>query len=188
MQQHTAAALTALSDPAPAATAEVPAAPGLYAVHAHPHHWLELGLSDPPDDRPLYVGKSEKSLASRDLRTHFATGRTGSSTLRRSLAGLLAGHLNLHAQPRNIASPSHYDKFGLEPAGDQRLTDWMLTNLRLAVWPSPAGSHLDAIETAVLQRLFPPLNLSKVTTPWSAQIAAARRTLAQQALAWRPTN
>ena len=68
---------------------EVPPRPGLYAVHGNTAVWHQLGLGDPTDARPLYVGKAERSLASRDVNTHFSTGKTGSSTLRRSLAGLL---------------------------------------------------------------------------------------------------
>lgn len=54
----------------------VPRSPGLYAVHGDEAVWRELGLGPPPDSRPLYVGKSEHDLRSRDVRTHFRTGRT----------------------------------------------------------------------------------------------------------------
>lgn len=98
--------------------------------------WLELGLGPRPDQRPLYVGKSESSLAARDVRTHFATGHTGHSTLRRTLAALLADELDLVACPRNPAKPGYFTSFGIVADGDQRLSDWMRDNLRLAVWPS----------------------------------------------------
>lgn len=67
--------------------------PGLYAIHGAPAVWEQLGLGAPPDGRPLYVGKAEHSLVDRDVKQHFGTGRTGSSTLRRSVAGLLRAHL-----------------------------------------------------------------------------------------------
>ena len=163
---------------------EVPHTPGLYAVHGGASVWRLLGLGDPPDDRPLYVGKAERSLADRDVRTHFSTGKTGSSTLRRSLGGLLAEELLLAGQPRNRSNPEGFANFGLDAAGDARLTDWMLEHLRLAVWPSPAAVVLDEIETAVLVRLTPPLNLDKVVTPWRALVRSGRRRLADQARAW----
>jgi hypothetical protein len=47
--------------------------PGLYAIYGAQDVWRELGLRDPPDDRPLYVGKAEDSLAASDVNTHFAT-------------------------------------------------------------------------------------------------------------------
>lgn len=164
----------------------VPSVPGLYAVHGDADVWRELGLGDPPDDRPLYVGKAERSLAARDVRTHFCTGKTGWSTLRRSLAGLLADTLDLRGRPRTIENPGAFANFGLERAGDERLTAWMVDRLSLAVWPSPGGVVLDDIETAVLAHLSPPLNLDKVTTGWGVQVRALRRKLADQARSWRP--
>lgn len=92
----------------------LPDAPGLYAIHGDPKVWEELGLGEPPDFRPLYVGKAEDSLVRRDLRTHFKSGKTGSSTLRRSLAGLLAERLDLHARPRNLETPARFANYGLE--------------------------------------------------------------------------
>lgn len=183
------AALDALAAPGHVPFADgvvVPAAPGLYAVHANASTWSTLGLDEPPDDRPLYVGKAERSLAGRDLGTHFATGKTGHSTLRRSLAGLLAADLDLRAQPRSTTSPGHFANYGIENGGDQRLTGWMLAHLRLATWAAPPETDLAVVEKAVLGRWQPPLNLSSVTTPWRPRISAARRVLAQQARAWRP--
>ena len=167
---------------------EVPQAPGLYAVHGGPSVWQELGLGEPPDDRPLYVGKAERSLADREVRTHFSTGKTGSSTLRRSLGGLLADELRLEGQPRNLSNPEGFANFGLEDAGDARLTEWMLEHLRLAVWPSPADVVLDQFETLILTRLTPPLNLDKVVTPWRALVLSGRRRLADQARARTPAS
>jgi hypothetical protein len=58
--------------------------------------------------------------------------------------------LELEGRPRNFAKPERFANFGLEASGDERLTGWMVTHLRLAVWPSPDGAILDAVETAVL--------------------------------------
>lgn len=166
------------------AKVDVPPRPGLYAVHGEVAVWQELGLGEPSDARPLYVGKAERSLASRDVDTHFSTGKTGSSTLRRSLAGLLADVLALEGRPRNPAKPERFANFGLEVSGDERLTGWMVTHLRLAVWPSPDGAILNVVETAVLAELLPPLNVAKVATPWRPLVQAGRRRLAAQAEAW----
>jgi hypothetical protein len=68
--------------------------PGLYAFYASVATWKALGLGVAPDDRPLYVGKAQNTLASRDIEGHFGLRErgvqspTGSSTLRRSLAAL----------------------------------------------------------------------------------------------------
>lgn len=78
----------------------VPARPGLYAIYGGAETWSELGLGDPPDERPLYVGKAEDSLVTRHVSTHFGNDRTGSSTVRRSFAALLGKPLRLSALPR----------------------------------------------------------------------------------------
>lgn len=70
----------------------VPDAPGLYAVYAKDVSRVrrELGPEVPVGEAGLlYVGKAERSLAARDVRQHFGTGKTGRSTVRRTFAALL---------------------------------------------------------------------------------------------------
>jgi GIY-YIG catalytic domain len=164
----------------------VPDRPGLYAIYGRPSVWRDLRLGDPPDERPLYVGKAERSLVSRDLKTHFATGRTGQSSPRRSLAALLADELKLIAMPRRPANPEprKWTHYSLEAPGDARLTEWMLAHLELAVWECPGGTPLASVESDVMRAWLPPLNLIGVTTPWTAVVRAARASLAQQAKRW----
>lgn len=166
--------------------AAMPNAPGLYAIYGSPDTWLELGLGEPPDGRPLYVGKAEESLASRDINTHFGSGRTGSSTVRRSFAALLRSTLDLRGRPRNPDKPERFANYGLSPAHDRVLTEWMLERLELAFWEKPdeSESPLDELEKAVLAALRPPLNLKDVATPWSPQVRAARKVMADQARKW----
>ncbi|MFD7997519.1 GIY-YIG nuclease family protein [Streptomyces mexicanus] len=101
------AALTALTNglqyTAKEALEVVPNEAGLYAVHGDLLAVEELAVG--AVGHPLYVGKAELSLVGRDLRTHFATGKTGSSTLRRTLSALLREPLELRAVPRNLARP-----------------------------------------------------------------------------------
>jgi hypothetical protein len=162
----------------------VPDRPGLYAIYGDPSTWAQLGLGEPPGARPLYIGKAEDSLVSRDLRTHFGDGRTGQSTVRRSLAALLRGSLGLRAIPRNPAKPGYFSSYGLSPAHDTDLTAWMREYLQLAVWIKPDGGHLESVERRVLSALIPPLNLKDVTTPWQPQVKAARATMAAEARRW----
>lgn len=179
-----AAALTALARPRHSlstASANVPDEPGLYAIYGSAEVWAELGLDDPPDDRPLYVGKSESSLVDRDLRTHFGDGRTGSSTFRRTFAALLHEALGLRGIPRNPAKPEHFANYGLSPDHDAALTRWMRVSLAIAVWPRPADIELLTAERAVLGRWLPPLNLKDVSTPWTRQVKAARAVMAAEA-------
>jgi hypothetical protein len=163
----------------------VPARPGLYAIHGKGAVWRELGLGAPPDARPLYLGKAEDSLVSRDLDTHFGGGRTGSSTVRRPFAALLHDALGLRGMPRNPAKPGYFANYGLSPNHDAELTAWMRGRLTLATWAKPDDCDvtLAAIERALLAPLEPPLNLQHVTTPWTAQVKAARKVMAAEARA-----
>ena len=123
----------------------LPRAPGLYAVHGSAATWTALNLGEPPDDRPLYVGKSESSLHSRDVMTHFGNGRTGSSTVRRSFAALLRQRLDLRGVPRNRAAPERCANYGLTPEHDTLLTQWMRSHLQLAVWPKEITSPVEVV-------------------------------------------
>jgi hypothetical protein len=171
-----------------AVTGGVPDRPGLYALYGTAATWRRLGLGSPPNRRPLYIGKAEASLVSRDLNTHFATGRTGQSSPRRSFAALLsaAGALDLVAIPRRPSNPEpgKFTHYALEETGDEQLTEWMRSNLRIAVWPAPQGTVLRTVEAAVIGQWLPPLNLTGVKTQWTTQVKAARAVMAEQARAW----
>lgn len=165
----------------------VPREPGLYAFYGDDRAWSQLRLVAAFDDQPLYVGKAEKSLNGRDVRTHFAAGRTGSSTVRRSLAALLADDLDLVAVPRNLDRPDGSANFGLAPASEVRLSEWMERRLSLAIWVKAGDVALDEVETAAVRRLRPPLNMSKVNES-RALLRAARRRMADAARAWTATT
>lgn len=180
-----AEARAALERPEPLLGAEsrVPGRPGLYAIYGDATTWSELELGAPPDGRPLYVGKAEDSLVTRDLKTHFGDGRTGQSTVRRSFAALLHDTLGLHGLPRNPAKPGYFSNYGLSAAHDGALTRWMKERLEIAVWGKPVDCafSLGEIEGALLRELQPPLNLRDVVTPWTLQVKAARAVMAEEA-------
>lgn len=182
------AALEALKRALPLAEAErlVPGRPGLYAIYAPAATWDELELGAPPDSRPLYVGKAEDSLISRDLKTHFGDGRTGQSTVRRSFAALLHDALGLRGIPRNTANPAYFANYGLSAAHDAALTRWMKERLELATWGKPVDCPfaLETIERVLLGKLMPPLNVKDVVTPWTGKVKAARAVMAAEARAW----
>lgn len=169
----------------------VPSAPGLYAIFGDEQAWRDLQLAPEPD-QPLYIGKAEESLVSRDLAGHFATSttskpQTGSSTVRRSFAALLRETLSLRAVPRNLQKPGYFASYGLAEPGDLRLNEWMHARLTLAVWPAPAGmtSPLADVETRLIERLAPPINIDK--NPHKlARLSAARKVMAAEAARWRP--
>ena len=168
-----------------AARSHVPTGPGLYAIHGDARTWTELGLGQPPDDRPLYVGKAEASLIARDLNTHFGSGQTGSSTVRRSVAALLRDALALRGIPRNTKKPERPANFGLTGPHDQRLGEWMASRLSLATWSKPSGcDSLLAVERVLLARWKSPLNLRDNDSPWKADVLAARTRMTVDARRW----
>jgi hypothetical protein len=120
----------------------------------------------------------------RDLDTHFGSGRTGSSTVRRSFAALLRAELSLSAVPRNPARPADFDKYGLSAADDGRLTGWMRDRLEIAVWVTDGTRPLVDVETEVLRRWNPAINIQKVRHGRSAFLKAQRKVMADQARAF----
>lgn len=159
---------------------------GLYAIYGAHAIWQQLGLGDPPDARPLYVGKAEVSLRSRDLKQHFETGATGSSTVRRTFAAMLREALGVHGVPRDKANPRKWSHFALDDEHEIALTAWMRMSLMLAVWAKPAEcDDLHAVEKGVLAKLVPPLNIQhNAKSPWLKQVKNARKVMAKDAKAW----
>jgi hypothetical protein len=167
----------------PESPSALPASPGLYAIYGDAGAFAQLHLPV-CDDVPLYVGKAEDSLRVRDYRTHFSDGRTGSSTVRRSFAALLRRELSLHGVPRNPAKPGYFSNYALSATDEAKLTAWMHEHLQIAVWPSDGTRPLRDVETEVLRRWNPPLNIANVTHPWKAVLAGERKALANEARAW----
>jgi ketosteroid isomerase-like protein len=195
VEQLTAVARDALSEPRRwldeiAEDDSLRRAAGLFAIHASASVWRHLGLGEPPDERPLYVGMASGGATSRGLKSNyerpFAAGRASDVSLRRSFAALLATELGLAAIPRPTLAnrgAKQWRHFALEESGDRRLTEWMRANLRITTWVCPSDAPLEEIRAAILQTLLPPLCLLEITTPWTEQVKAARAELAAQAKA-----
>jgi hypothetical protein len=162
----------------------VPAKPGIYAIHAQPELWPALGLGESADGKPLYVGKAEQSLAARDIHTHFASGRTGSSTVRRSFAALLKSDLNLSGVPRSLTQPAYFANYALTADQDAQLTEWMLTNLTLSVWVlDPPDLLIGDVEAAIIRTWTPPVNIEHNPKPHPL-ITTGREALKLEARQW----
>jgi len=128
---------------------------------------LTAGLGHPVNAGLIYAGlagatRSGGSTSSNTLWGRIATMHLGTkhefSTLRRSLGSILAyasGH----------------------PAIDEvQLTRWMHAHLRVVTIPVADADTLDALESAILTELDPPLNLAKVAkTPLRRQLSALRK-------------
>lgn len=148
---HTRAVRDGLNDtPVPLVDAVplLPRTAGLYAWWAEPGVLPDLpGPSNEadPDVRLLYLGIAT-SLRTRVVRNHLA--RSGSSTLRRTLAGLLL--------PTERYRTTWTDRVVLVPEDEDRLTAWMRANLRLTWF---ACEQPRQHETALITSLRPPLNV-----------------------------
>ncbi|WP_223256726.1 GIY-YIG nuclease family protein [Micromonospora endophytica] len=137
---------------------------GVYAWWAAPS--ILPHLPGPPNDsipslRLLYVGRAT-SLRGRILRNHLR--RSGSSTLRRTLAGLLVSE---------GYRTTWTDRVVLVGEDEARLTRWMHTHLRLT-WAQDAEPA--TIETELVRRLHPPLNVHGVDPEHvQAAVVAAKK-------------
>lgn len=155
---------------------DAPAEAGVYALFLACARSLP-GVR-PPDSGLLYVGKS-RNLAERDVETHFATGKSGFSTVRRSLGALLKDELNLIAVPRGTGkSESNYRNYKFEGHGENRLTDWMRTKLEVA---AIAATGYATLEDGLINELHPVLCLTGWPNPNSPDIKGARKRCVEEA-------
>jgi hypothetical protein len=80
--------------------------------------------------------------------------------------------------------PRKWDCYALEAVGDDELTKWMYSRLRIAVWRKTSDAKLATIEGQVMRKWRPPLNLIGVDTPWRSDVKAARAELVQASKQW----
>lgn len=144
--------------------AQAPREPGIYAWWAPPAVLPAMpgpAHPDAPGLRLLYVGLAT-TLRSRLGRNHMR--RSGSSTLRRTLAGLLLDDEGYRTR--------WTDRVVLVDEDEARLTDWMTTNLRVSwcVHPRPRR-----VEGDVIRLLGPPLNVDHASGPVRDAVKAARK-------------
>ncbi len=143
--------------------ARSPAAPGLYAWWAAPTVLPELTgpvhLAD-GSLRLLHVGIAAK-LRSRLGQNHMR--RTGSSTLRRTLAGLLLDDEAFRTR--------WTDRVVLVDEDEARFT-WVETNLRVSWCEHPTPRD---VEPLTIQVTAPPLNVDHASGPARNLIRAARQ-------------
>jgi len=159
--------------------------PGIYAFFFTGKNF-PIETYNPQKDEIIYIGKTESSQASRDEKTHFTSGKTGSSTIRRSLGSLLKEELTLIPIPRNAkdfdAGRKSFFKFD-EPS-EEKLTRWMKDNLGLSFYEfDKSPEELDILETELIAEAKPLLNIDSKNpdNQYALIIKAARKACADYA-------
>jgi hypothetical protein len=138
--------------------------PGLYAFSlAKKSSLKEFGKSN----QIIYIGKAEDSLRQRDLNTHFKDGRTGHSTLRRSIGAILKNELKAIAFSRyGTFDNPNIDNYKFDSKAEAKLSNWMKENLHIGYWEydfTKENKPLHEIEEQLIIKLKPTLNLDKRT-------------------------
>lgn len=117
---------------------------------------------------PIYVGKSEGPICTRFERNHLASTRY--SSIRRSLAALLYGQIGVLPG----IEPVGKGKVTMRQEEENRLTEWMLANLRVT-WVELAFSP-SQLEKAIIRKTSPLLNYTHASSsPYRKSIYDARK-------------
>ena len=155
----------------------IPAEPGLYSVFVDFSAELrETTIANHPSDHPIYVGKSQVGLQVRHLEEHFAAGRTGSSTVRRSFAALLRTALGLNPIRRgSTGRDQDFVSYKLDEASEERLNGWMTSHLVIGWWVFTGPvNQLKQQEVALIGHFQPPLNLQQSSHPVVSKVKSLR--------------
>ena len=103
------------------------------------------------ENEVVYVGISNRSLRKRDFRQHF-NGNAGSSTLRKSIGSLF----KFKKISRSLNQDDGKTKFNEKD--EQFISNWMKSNLEFYYL---VCNNTNAIEEYLIEKLNPPLNISK---------------------------
>ena len=157
--------------------------PGIYALFFVGENFM-LDTFKIPANRIIYIGKTESSQQSRDANTHFKSGRTGSSTVRKSIGALLSQSEEIIPIIRSLKDiekgrRSHYM---FDDTSEEKVTQWMLDNLAVSFYEYPASKEeINSLETELITLLKPVLNIDSknATNPDLVRIRELRKTLGQ---------
>ena len=128
--------------------------------------------------RVVYIGKSKPNSS-----RHFQSGSTGTSTIRRSLAALLAHKLDLVPIPRSTDENDNdrYDNYMLDTESEDKLTEWMRANFT-AAFHEVAEDIGEATLKAMVQYSVPMFNFqNNPENKYGAEIKKYRKRLAEEA-------
>lgn len=153
--------------------------PGIYALFFYGEEFPLEGYT-PKKDEIIYIGKTESSQLSRDKHTHFATGKTGSSTLRKSFGAMLRTELGLIPIPRGESDilKGKWSHFKFDTDSEEKLTSWMKSNLGLSFYEFDKYKQaIDELETVLIKELIPVLNIDhkNPNNPFWNELRALRK-------------
>jgi hypothetical protein len=116
-------------------------------------------------------GRANDDTLGRRIGEVHLRGRVRMSTFRWTLASILFGQLELQGQAAMLITST----------SEQAVTEWMRAHLSVALHPHDDRDTLGGLEMAVLERLDPPLNLSRMeTTPMRGRVAELRRIISRE--------
>ncbi len=148
----------------------VPTKPFIYAIgvtNALEFPLISTEVRIKPNDI-IYIGITKKNQTSRIGNTHFESGKTESSTLRRSLGAILREELKLKLTP--------HTNYKFTPECEIKLTKWMIDNLSVSYWElDDSKSDLGATERKIIEQECPILNLqNNLNNLWKKKIEELR--------------
>jgi hypothetical protein len=179
--------LPIVAEAVPIGSEPMPVVPGCYILFFRSHATPDLSMDISFRNDVVYVGKSESSIEKRVHNSHLLSGKSGSSTLRRSLGALLRDKLHLEPRPRsaNPVDTKRFRNYKFDDASEQRLSEWISRNILGAAVPSATPL---ATENALIAALAPPLCLSKWRNPWKRQLSDLRKQCRLLAEEWERTQ
>ena len=137
--------------------------PGIYAIFFIGNNFPIIG-NEIKKHQIIYIGKTESSQEKRDAKTHFSTGKTGSSTVRKSIGALLHELEHLIPISRNLTDyeKGRFSHFKFDNESEKIITSWMNKNLALSFYEYPrTKQEIENLESNIIDELVPVLNISK---------------------------
>jgi hypothetical protein len=149
---------------------------GIYAIF---HKNIKDLIEDATNDFGIvYIGQSS-NLAQREFETHFNSGSSGFSTLRRTIGALLKDELKLKAIPRSTGdSDTNWRNYKFTSDGEDKITKWMKDNLLVSVFETP---NVDTVEAELIELAKPLFNLTGWSNPYASSIKSKRKICAEEA-------
>ncbi|NLF80318.1 MAG: hypothetical protein GX572_03905 [Clostridia bacterium] len=147
---------------------------------------IELGgsLWGEPEPPIIYIGRIGPDSA-----RHWRDN-TGKSTVRRSLAAMLANTLSLQSIPgsEDPNDNDRYMNYRLTAESEDRLTEWMKANIKVAFWELGAG-QVEPNYLALINCNTPKLNFQgNPHNTFGQQIKSYRKILAAMAMTYDNQN